>query len=159
MTATLADIRIRRPQQYEELIMELREGDAHFPTFRDILLLAGAIGFQQQRRRPFSASTGDPIRYEVLTQNPYSDVLISMVAANEVADDPEIMDDTRLEERVKIFEEYANGGLEFLQEQVNVRHQSAALVVIDLVTEALFRGSSGARPLSIEELLGGASVG
>jgi hypothetical protein len=63
------------------------------------------------------------------------------------------MDDKRIEERVKIFEEYANGGLEYIQEQVNIRHQSAALVVADLVTEAL-SDSGGATAASVEELLG-----
>ena len=80
-----------------------------------------------------------------------------MIAAN-VVDDPEIMDDTRMDERFKIFEEYANGGLEYIQEQVNVRHQPAALVVIDLVTEA-FADDSGAKPVSVDELLGGVTWG
>jgi hypothetical protein len=77
-----------------------------------------------------------------------------MIAANVVTDDPEIMDATRIEERVRIFEEYVNGGLEYIQEQVNVRHQTAELVVRDLVSEALSE-SAGATPASLEELLGG----
>jgi dnd system-associated protein 4 len=87
----------------------------------------------------------------------FSDTLINMIAAN-VVDDPEIMDDTRMDERFKIFEEYANGGLEYIQEQVNVRHQPAALVVIDLVTET-FADDSGAKPVSVDELLGGVTWG
>jgi dnd system-associated protein 4 len=68
----------------------------------------------------------------------FSETLLNMIAANEI-DDPEIMDGSRAGERVRIFEEYANGGLEYIQEQVNVCHEPANLVAISLVTEALAR--------------------
>lgn len=133
--------------------------EGKFPTFRDVLLLAGAIGYRQERRVAFSNASGDPIRYEpTMTQPMFSDALISMIAANVANGDAEIMDDLRLEERVRIFEEYANGGLEYIQEQVNVRHKPASLVVIDLVTEA-FADDGGAKQASLSELMGGVSWG
>jgi dnd system-associated protein 4 len=148
------DVRVRRPQQYEALMLELRD-EAAFATFRDILLFAAAVGAHVKRRISFS-KTGDPIRYETLKEPMFSETLISMIAANEVADDPEIMDTARASERVRIFEEYANGGLEYIQEQVNMRHAPANLVVISLVTEALAEsGAAGA--VSVEELLRGVS--
>lgn len=153
MTTAPTEVRVRRPQQHEALMVELQK-EAHFPTFRDILLFAAAVGFRQSRRVAFTGSSGDPIRYETLTAPAFSDTLINMMAANVVNDDPEIMDGARLEERIQIFEEYANGGLEYLQEQVNVRHQPAALVVIDFVTEA-FADDGGAKPVSVDELLSG----
>lgn len=134
------------------------QADGPFPTFRDILLFAAAVGFRQARRILFTTASGDPIRYETLTVPTFSEALINMIAANVVADDPEIMDATRIEERIKIFEEYVNGGLEYLQEQVNVRHQPAALVVIDLVTEA-FADDAGANPVSVDDLLSGVNWG
>jgi dnd system-associated protein 4 len=145
------DIRVRRPQQYEALMLELRQ-EAAFATFRDILLFAAAVGAYVQRRLSFT-SAGEPIRYETLKEPMFSETLINMIAANE-DDDPEIMDSTRAGERVRIFEEYANGGLEYIQEQVNIRHEPANLVVISLVTEALAR-SGAAEAVSVEELLGG----
>ncbi len=153
MTTAHGEVRARRPQQHEALMQEM-QNEAKFPTYRDILLFAAAVGFHQQRRVSFTASSGDPIRYEVLTTPGFSDTLINMIAANVVSDDPEIMDGTRLEERVKIFEEFANGGLEYIQEQINVRRQPVDLVVIDLVTEVL-ADEGGAKPLSVDELLGG----
>lgn len=146
---------MRRPQQHEALTAELRDEGA-FSTFRDILLFAAAVGFHFERRRPFTAAAGDPIRYETLIVPAFSETLIGMIAANETADDPEIMDSSRLEERIKIFEEYANGGLEYIQDQVNVRHQPADLVIVALVTEAL-SASGGAKPVSVDELLSGVS--
>ncbi|WP_102417220.1 DNA phosphorothioation-associated protein 4 [Mycobacterium sp. 4858] len=157
MTTAQGEIRARRPQQHEALMQEMQT-EAKFPTYRDILLFAAGVGFHQQRRVPFTASSGDPIRYEVLTYPGFSDTLINMIATNVVSDDPEIMDGSRLEERIKIFEEFANGGLEYIQEQINVRHQPVNLIVIDLVTEAL-ADDGGAKPLSVDELLGGVNWG
>jgi dnd system-associated protein 4 len=136
-------------------MVELRD-EAAFSTFRDILLFAAAVGVHFERRVPFTSAAGDPIRYETLTVPTFSEALVNMIAANEAPDDPEIMDSSRLEERIKVFEEYANGGLEYIQEQVNVRRQTADLIVIALVTEAL-SASGGAKPVSVEELLSGIS--
>lgn len=147
------DIRVRRPQQYEALMLELRQ-EASFATFRDILLFAAAVGAYAQRRIPFTSS-GEPIRYETLKEPMFSETLINMIAANEI-DDPEVMDGSRAGDRVRIFEEYVNGGLEYIQEQVNVRHEPANFVVISLVTEALAR-SGAAEAVSVEELLSGVS--
>jgi dnd system-associated protein 4 len=154
---TPSDVRVRRPHQHERLTQELQE-EAGFPTFRDVLLFAAAVGYRQERRVPFSTAAGDPIRYDTLTHPAFGEALVGMIAANVVAEDPEIMDAARIEERIKIFEEYANGGLEFLQEQVNVRHKPAGAIVIDLVTEA-FTESGGAQPVSVDELLKGVTWG
>lgn len=157
MTGAQPEVRVRRPQAHEALMQEL-QNEGSFPTYRDILLFAAAVGFSQERRLPFTGTSGDPIRYETMTIPAFSDTLINMLAANEVPEDPEVMDGSRIEERVKIFEEYANGGLEYIQDQVNVRHKPANLVVIDLAAEAL-SADGGTRPASVDELLGGVTWG
>ncbi|MFJ9775573.1 hypothetical protein ACIRVF_30735 [Kitasatospora sp. NPDC101157] len=134
------------------------QNEAGFATLRDILLFAAAVGFRFGLRAPFTAAHPDRVRYETLTTPAFSEALINMIAANVVTDDPEIMDGARIEERIKIFEDYANGGLEYIQEQVNVRHQPAALVVIDLVADTLSE-SGGAKPVSVDELLNGITWG
>lgn len=153
MTTANVDIRVRRPQEHETLLNELRDEGA-FPTFRDALLFAAALGCRFERRVPFTAAAGDPIRYETLTGPTFAEALINMIAAVSYEDDPEIMDSSRLEERITVFEAFVNGGLEYIQEQVNVRHQPAALVLQALVTEAL-AGAGAAEPLSVDELLSG----
>jgi dnd system-associated protein 4 len=135
-------------------MLELRN-EAAFATYRDVLLFAAAVGAYCRRRAAFGGS-GEPIRYETLKEPMFAETLINMIAANEVEDDPEIMDGTRIAERLKIFEEYANGGLEYIQEQVNMRHEPVDLVVAALVTEALARGGA-AEAVSVEDLLGGVS--
>jgi len=109
----------------------------------------------QQRRVPFD-ETAEPIRYDTLTDPSFAEALINMIAAIEYPDDANIMSTERLAERLHAFEEYTNGGLEYLQEQINTRHQPVELVVVSLVADALARDGS-AEPASVEELLGGAS--
>jgi dnd system-associated protein 4 len=154
MSMPAGDIRVRRPQQYEALMQELRD-EAAFSTYRDILLFAAAVGFHVMRRVEFNGS-GEPIRYETLKEPAFSETLINMIAASEVPDDPEILDVARAGDRIRVFEEYANGGLEYIQEQVNIRHEPANLVAISLTTEALAR-SGAAEAVSVEELLSGVS--
>ncbi|ORW22593.1 hypothetical protein AWC18_07400 [Mycolicibacter nonchromogenicus] len=136
------------------MLIETLQSEAGFPFIRDVILFAAAVGYAQDRRVPFTVS-GESIRLEQLTSPTYSDELINMIAANAVSNDPEVLDAARLEERLRVFEEYANGGLEYIQEQINTRHQPAALVVLDLVTTA-FATDGGVKPMSVEELLGGA---
>jgi dnd system-associated protein 4 len=147
-----SDVRVRRPQAYEELMQKMRN-DSGFSTYRDILLFAAGLGVTQQRRLPFDSSA-EPIRYDTLADPPFAEALINMIAALEHPNDANVMSMERLAERVRAFEEYANGGLEYLQEQMNTRHQPVELVVISLVTEALVR-SGAAEAASIDELLSG----
>jgi hypothetical protein len=75
-----------------------------------------------------------------------------MIAAVAATGDPEILDNARLGERILMFEEFANGGLEYIQEQVNVRKQSYEVVVQTIALEAL-SDTQTVKPASIEDLL------
>jgi dnd system-associated protein 4 len=152
VTTPTGDVRARRPPKHEALVQELRQ-EAGFITNRDVLLFAAAIGVYVGRRLPFTGSISD-IRYETLTEPAFAGTLVSMIATCEPPENPEILDGVRLAERVKIFEEYANGGLEYIQEQINTRHQPIDQVVIALVAEALEK-STGDDTASVEELLSG----
>lgn len=157
MTASIGstgDARARRPLHHEALLRELHS-DAAFPYMRDALLFAAALGARIGRRTPFKESA-EPIRYDTLTEPMFGAALVNMIAANELPDDPEILDSSRVSERLEIFAEYANGGLDYIQEQVNVRHQPVDQIVVALVSEALetSRDDTGA---SVEELLGSVS--
>jgi dnd system-associated protein 4 len=149
-----SDVRVRRPQHHEELMQKMKD-DAGFATFRNVLLFAAALGVSKDRHAPFDAS-GEPIRYDTLTDPSFAEALINMIAAVEFPEDPNVMRAERLAERVHAFEEYVNGGLEFLQEQLNTRHQPVELVVVSLVTDALASGGA-AEPASVDELLGGSN--
>lgn len=145
-----ADARVRRPQRHEVLIKELLE-EARFPAMRDVLLFAAALGYSANRRVSFEKS-GEPIRYEILVNEAQADAFVSMLAAVTMRDDPEILDAARLGERIAIFEEYANGGLELLQEKINIERKPYDVIVKSLTVEAL-TDAGGIEGASVEDLL------
>ena len=145
-----ADARVRRPERHEVLIQTLLT-EARFPAMRDVLLFAAALGYSANRRVPFD-KPGEPIRYEILTNEAQADAFVSMLAAVTMPDDPEILDATRLGERIAIFEEYANGGLEFLQEQINTQRKPYDVIVKSLTVDAL-TDAGGVEGASVQDLL------
>lgn len=147
---SMVDPRVRRPERHEVLIQRLRN-DAGFPAMRDVMLFAAGVGFAQARRVPFDKS-GEPIRYEILTGDAMAEPFVSMLAAVTNEGDPEILDTNRLPERITIFEEYANGGLEYLQEQLNTRREPLDVVVRSIAVEAVSDAGT-VRGATIEELL------
>ncbi|WP_116248527.1 DNA phosphorothioation-associated protein 4 [Nocardiopsis sp. FIRDI 009] len=110
--------RFRRPKDHEQLLNDLKSEDGPFDSRVDALIFAAALGRRKNLRDEFKES-GERIRLELIGDRQYGDVLIYMLAAIEKPDDPEILADDRLDERILIFEEYANGGLNYLQGELN----------------------------------------
>ncbi|GGK44980.1 hypothetical protein Ppa06_00650 [Planomonospora parontospora subsp. parontospora] len=132
-----ADERFRRPAEHERLLNDLTAKDGPFRAMVDALMFAAALGCRKGRREPFEKA-GEAIRLSLMEGRQYGDVLIDMVAASEVQDDPKILADDRLSERIKIFEDYANGGLYYLQGEINARGSNdLTAIVSSLVVDAL----------------------
>ncbi|MEU0475699.1 DNA phosphorothioation-associated protein 4 [Streptomyces olivaceus] len=129
--------RFRRPAQHEELLNELSGKDGPFRTLVEALMFAAALGQRKNRREEFDKS-GESIRLALMEGRVYGDVLIDMLAAVEVQQDPKILADDRLDERVRIFEEYANGGLSYIRGELNTAATRDLDVLIgNLVMDAL----------------------
>ena len=131
------EIRFRRPAEHEQLLALLTGKDGPFRANYEALLFAAALGRRKERRERFEKS-GEPIRYALVENRAYGDVLIDLLAAAEIPDDAKVLSDERLAERLQIFEEYANGGLSFFQGEVNSRgSQDLVAIVTSLVVDAL----------------------
>jgi dnd system-associated protein 4 len=103
----------------------------------EAMMFAALLGHRKGERQPFTDSD-EPIRLSVMEGRPYGDVLLDMLAAVEHDDDPKILGDERQADRVLIFEEYANGGLSYLQTIINRQSaKSLQTIVSDLVLEGL----------------------
>lgn len=116
--------------------MQTLRQEAGFQTLRDVLLFAAAVGHHEGRREPFTAS-GEPIRYEIMMDPIWAAPLLQMMATAAYPDDPEILAPSRIQEQVSVFEDYANGGLNYLQGELNVRRDSADVICASLVVDAL----------------------
>ncbi len=118
----MAANRIRIAKDKTDLVkalVELNEKTAPFQTYVEVMIFAAALGAKHKKRVPLEEIAKDlsPVRQDYFASN-YT-LLINLLAINEtqnidVLGDDEIADD----KRIHIFEEYANGGLEILQNEV-----------------------------------------
>lgn len=99
--------------------LRTNEGDEGvFLTYGDILTFAAALGFQYKKRIPFEKiSRRDP---DPVLQEQFRDAsIIGLLAFAETQNAKVLsLDEESDQQRAKIFQEYANGGLEILQEQL-----------------------------------------
>ena len=117
----MAERRIGYAKDKSEIIGRLVGTDDHAGPFRliaDVLVFAAALGIRRNRRRAIASSSADPIRQEIFDRHGY-DTMMNLLALH-VESNTDILADSSemLEKRAKIFEEYANGGLEILQEEL-----------------------------------------
>ncbi|KAF3467494.1 DNA phosphorothioation-associated protein 4 [Streptomyces sp. Tu 3180] len=131
--------RFRRPAAHEDLISALAGKEGPFNAMVDVLMFAAVLGRNKGKREPFDKA-GEPIRLALIEGRQYGDVLIDMIAVAEEPNDPKILADERQPDRVEIFEEYANGGLNYIQGEVNATggHDYVSIIstlVMDALTE------------------------
>ena len=111
---------VRRLERHEDLVRLLADdphpeaGRSIFPTMRDLMCFAAVLGFQEERRMPLDGKTqeidariwrADELATDLL-------FLIPLAATRSLA----LAQPDSEDELVSIFEEYANGGLEILEE-------------------------------------------
>lgn len=106
-----------------------------FNTYADLIVFAAALGAKRKKRVPLkeiSKGDPDPIPQEHFISKGY-EFIIKLIAISE-AHDKEILDNSQDcdNERINIFEEYANGGLEILQEELrgSVDHLERVLLFL-----------------------------
>src|SRR4051794_21625265 len=132
----------KRPKDKEELIQRLVGGsEGPFSEIRDVLTFAAALGFKEGRRVTFAGSGGD-IRWETFKNRRGTEQLVGMLAVAEK--DRDVVADNRFADQIEVFEEYANGGLEILQETLGrFPHRRARDVVLEMIqNEVIDQGES-----------------
>lgn len=132
--------RIQRASD-KDAIIELLTSDS-VGAFREmwrLLFFAAMVGFKNGRREPLSATqSGEGIRQDSFANNPVwlGTVYLLGLVEKENTDVLHAAEDAE-DERIRIFEEYANGGLAILQEQLDASSGSldALLTFIQAQTE------------------------
>ncbi len=88
-----------------------------FPTIREFLCFAALLGYSEKRRVPLDKDKGvEDVSYQQFERGDRDD-LIYLIALSETKD-PEILKDGREGECAAIFEEYANGGMEIIEDWI-----------------------------------------
>ena len=139
-----SDRRVRRSAEFDDLLVELSGSrDKIFPTMRDALLFAGCLGFSRNQRVPLGRKQSEPIRWDIMTNRPGTETAVNLIAVLTNEDDPEILSEERFEERIQIFEEFANGGFKILSELLSSSTQPASKILLALVNENIPSEGSG----------------
>jgi len=89
-----------------------------FGLIADVLVFAAALGLKRNRRIPLADPLAEPIRQSVFDRQGY-DTMMNLLALH--ADQrPDVLADSddAVNARAQAFEEFANGGLELLQEEL-----------------------------------------
>jgi dnd system-associated protein 4 len=116
--------RVRIAKDKAELVQSLvdfNHSSGPFQTYADVLVFAAAYGSRYQKRIPLGVISKEPapISLEIFISRGY-DWMMKLLAIAET-NEPKILspyDGDAEEKRVHIFEEYANGGLEKLREEL-----------------------------------------
>jgi dnd system-associated protein 4 len=107
--------RVRRPAQHEQLVKRLAGDEGPFSTLAQVLTFAAGLGYAEGRREPFTNSA-EQIDFDVFDRLGVGG-LIDMLAAT-VHENLSILGPNHADERLTIFEEFANGGLEVIQSRL-----------------------------------------
>jgi len=119
----MAENRIKVAKDKANLVKELKDSDntaGFFQTYVDVVVFAAALGAKRKKRVPLVefARDLDPIRRDYFNNNK-CELIINLLAVSVIQNQKVLADaEESDEQRIKIFEEYANGGLEILQQEL-----------------------------------------
>lgn len=120
---------IRRCQEFEDLYNKLGsreykwpggqrpDGAPVFGTIRDLLCFAAFLGFHLKRRESLDGHKTEAIPEEIFSKNEDALECVRLVALAEVQNQS-IFEENRVDEMVRIFEEYAHGGMRVVQRYI-----------------------------------------
>ena len=117
--------RIRIAKDKADLVQALtasKDTTGPFQTYADVVVFAAALGIQGKKRVPLgiiSKKEPAPISLEIFVSRGY-DLVLKLIAIAETKDAKIISpsDAIAQDQRIRIFEEYANGGLEILRDEL-----------------------------------------
>jgi len=114
---------IRRSERFEGLVRQLAEAQhpiaerSIFPTMRELICFAAILGFEYGKRKELQGKTLE-IDGRIFGNHQQSVDLLYLVALV-TAKDADILREENEDEMIRIFEEFANGGLEILTAWLN----------------------------------------
>ena len=131
--------RVQRAKDKEQLVQDLTSSEAScFSEIWRLLMFAATLGFRVQRREPLGQiDSGKAIPENYFANNSQSWPGVVLLMGLVDTEDTEVLGSAEEAENVRLtlFEEYANGGLAFLEEQLNGRTATPEVVwdIIDRV--------------------------
>ena len=124
--------RIRIDKVYHDTYAELTKsqeggGRAPFESMKNLFMLAAFVGYQMKKRVPLDSYTD--FNWQALNDNQYSPLLRAL-ALSETGDVKVLKDNSTI---LNIIEEYANAGIEIIQQQVENMSGDKVMNLVDLL--------------------------
>lgn len=138
--------RIRVAKDKADLVKALTASEGStgpFPTYADVMVFAATLGMKRRKRvslGEISRNEPSPISFEIFVSRGY-DLVFKLLAIAQTKDTKILYpnEPTTEEKRTQIFEEYANGGLEILRDELRGIVDYSEQLLLVLSTE---RGQS-----------------
>jgi len=138
----MAANRIRVAKDKAELVKSLvasKDTTGPFQTYVEVMVFAAALGVKYKKRVPLGETTKrepSPIPQENFASLGY-DLIIKLLGINETKDINILSSREEQDEdkRTQIFEEYANGGLEILQNELRGSVDYSERLLLVLISE------------------------
>lgn len=124
---------VRRPKQYEDMLSELCQSDKKiFLSYKDALVFAACLGFAKQTKKSFDKSS-EPVGIHIF-KGEFDEAIFQCIELSETKD-PANMSDDNLDKRIKMFEEYAAGGLEIIKSRIYEGPEDWDTALVSLIVE------------------------
>ena len=152
--------RIKIAKDKAELVKSLitSENNASpFPTYADVMVFAAALGAKRKKRSPLGQTAKKdpgPINLDIFITRGY-DIAIKLLAIVDTKDAKILSshDKTTAEKRIQIFEEYANGGLEILREELRGAVDYTEQIMLILISERFKQEETGQFSFDLSKFL------
>ena len=142
----MSENRVRVARDKAELVKSLvasSENNSPFQTFADVILFAAVLGAKHKQRLmlgEISKKEPGPISSEILIARGY-DAVIKLIAIA-ATENINVISPDRVDveqQRIHIFEEYANGGLEILSQELRgaVDYTERILLMLSVTADSI----------------------
>ncbi len=120
------DLRLRFDDEFDEILDDLRE-ISYFADLASIALFCAALGSARHHRSPRTKGSRD-VRIQLILNIPGAASFMDAIALIHLSSESDPLSAERLEERLGLLEEFANGGLSLLTQMKNSGHLLSAAI-------------------------------
>ena len=117
MNNVIKAYRVKRPKQFDDLMkLLISKDEGVFDTLKGVLIFAASIGFKHKQKMTISES-GEPIAFSLFNDRREQPFIYALAISefNDVA----YLREEKFSEAINVFEEYAAGGLKYLDEIID----------------------------------------
>lgn len=110
---------LNKSAEYEQYYQDLGNNNETkiFDTMKDVFMFAAALGFRNHRHIPIQKSGGEPISLRFFKDEDFN--IFNVIALSHTNDISILLDDDEYKDKkYRIIEEYANGGMSILIEEI-----------------------------------------